>query len=45
MQVLHILWFGMFIRMGINLIVKGERKDIITELKEEAAPSDSKKVQ
>ena len=43
MQLLHILWFGMFIRMGYNLIAKGERKDIITEVQEN--PSDGKKVQ
>ena len=43
MQLLHILWFGMFIKMGYNLIAKGERKDIISEVKE--IPNDGKKVQ
>ena len=29
MQVLHIFWFAMFMRMGYRMIVTGERKDII----------------
>lgn len=29
MQVLHVFWFAMFIRMGYRMLMKGERKDII----------------
>ena len=41
MQFLHILWFGMFLRMGYNAIVKGERKDAICD----GGRPDPKKVQ
>ena len=41
MQLLHILWFGMFLRMGYNAIVKGERKDAICD----GGRPDPKKVQ
>jgi len=32
MQCLHILWFGMFIKMGYRLIMKGERRDLISTI-------------
>lgn len=34
MQLLHIMWFGMFLKMGYRLITKGERKDIINDIDE-----------
>lgn len=34
MQVLHIYWFMLFLRMGYRLFTKGERKDIINNLED-----------
>ena len=32
MQVLHIMWFWMFLKMGYRLVTKGERRDIINNI-------------
>jgi len=28
LQVLHVYWFGMFIKMVLNFVIKGENEDI-----------------
>ena len=43
MQLLHILWFGMFCKMGFDLVVKGERRDTISDI--DSTQTDSKKAQ
>ena len=42
MQILHIYWFMLFLKMGWRLITKGERKELINNL-EDAKVEDAKK--
>lgn len=45
MQCLHILWFGMFIKMGYRLIMKGERRDLISTVDQTEQAKHQKKAQ
>ena len=42
MQVLHIFWFYLFIRMGMHMIRTGEQKDLVNTIDKRTAADDKK---
>jgi len=46
MQLLHVFWFGLFLKMGYRLVMKGEQKDLVQTVESDDKESpEAKKTQ